>query len=308
MATIDKSKFQFVKRDDFASETIDAPAYSYWRSVMRQFLKKKSTTIMLGILVAIVLMSFIYPMFSNFDFNDVSKVNDFSMRYIKPNAEHWFGTDSNGKSLFDGVWFGARNSILISIIATLINLIIGSIIGAIWGISKAVDRVMMEVYNVISNIPALLIVIVLTYSIGAGFWNLIFAMTITGWVGIAYTIRIQIMRYRDLEYNLASRTLGTPTYKIVTKNIMPQLVSVIVTTTSQMLPNFISYEAFLSFFGLGLPVTVPSLGRLISDYSQNVTTNAYLFWIPLTTLILVSLSFFVVGQNLADASDPRTHR
>ena len=308
MATIDKSKFQFVKRDDFASETIDAPAYSYWKSVMRQFLKKKSTITMLGILIAIILMSFIYPMFSNFDFNDVSKVNDFSMRYIKPSGQYWFGTDSNGKSLFDSVWFGARNSILISIIATVINLAIGVIIGGIWGISKTVDRVMMEVYNIISNIPALLIVIVLTYSIGAGFWNLIFAMTITGWVGIAYTIRVQIMRYRDLEYNLASRTLGTPTLKIVTKNIMPQLVSVIVTTTSQMLPSFISYEAFLSFFGLGLPVTVPSLGRLISDYSQNVTTNAYLFWIPLTTLILVSLTFFVVGQNLADASDPRTHR
>ena len=308
MATIDKSKFQFVKRDDFASETIDAPAYSYWKSVMRQFLKKKSTITMLGILIAIILMSFIYPMFSNFDFNDVSKVNDFSMRYIKPSGQYWFGTDSNGKSLFDGVWFGARNSILISIIATVINLAIGVIIGGIWGISKTVDRVMMEVYNIISNIPALLIVIVLTYSIGAGFWNLIFAMTITGWGGIAYTIRVQIMRYRDLEYNLASRTLGTPTLKIVTKNIMPQLVSVIVTTTSQMLPSFISYEAFLSFFGLGLPVTVPSLGRLISDYSQNVTTNAYLFWIPLTTLILVSLTFFVVGQNLADASDPRTHR
>ena len=308
MATIDKSKFQFVKRDDFASETIDAPAYSYWKSVMRQFLKKKSTITMLGILIAIILMSFIYPMFSAFDFNDVSKVNDFSMRYIKPSGQYWFGTDSNGKSLFDGVWFVDRNSILISIIATVINLAIGVIIGGIWGISKTVDRVMMEVYNIISNIPALLIVIVLTYSIGAGFWNLIFAMTITGWVGIAYTIRVQIMRYRDLEYNLASRTLGTPTFKIVTKNIMPQLVSVIVTTTSQMLPSFISYEAFLSFFGLGLPVTVPSLGRLISDYSQNVTTNAYLFWIPLTTLILVSLTFFVVGQNLADASDPRTHR
>ena len=308
MATIDKTKFQFVKRDDFASETIDAPAYSYWKSVIRQFLKKKSTVIMLGILVAIILMSFIYPIFSDFDFNDVSKVNDFGARYIKPNGQYWFGTDSNGKSLFDGVWFGARNSILISVIATVINLVIGIVIGGIWGISKTVDRIMMEVYNIISNIPSLLIVIVLTYSIGAGFWNLIFAMTITGWVGIAYTIRIQIMRYRDLEYNLASRTLGTPTLKIIVKNIMPQLVSVIVTTASQLLPSFISYEAFLSFFGLGLPVTVPSLGRLISDYSQNVTTNAYLFWIPLTTLILVSLSLFVVGQNLADASDPRTHR
>ena len=167
---------------------------------------------------------------------------------------------------------------------------------------------MMEVYNVISNVPFMLIVIVLTYSIGAGFWNLILAMTVTGWIGIAYSIRVQIMRYRDLEYNLASRTLGTPTLKIVTKNILPQLVSVIVTTTTQLLPAFISTEAFLSFFGLGLPITVPSLGRLISDYSQNVTTYAYLFWIPLTVLVLVSLSFYIVGQNLADASDPRTHR
>ena len=308
MSTISNDKFQFVKRDDYASEAIDAPAYSYWGSVFRQFLKKKSTVIMLGILIAIVLMSFIYPMFSDFDFNDVSKVNDFSARYIKPNAEHWFGTDSNGKSLFDGVWFGARNSILISVIATFVNLFIGVVIGGIWGISKSVDRIMMEVYNVINNIPSLLIVIVLTYSIGAGFWNLIFAMSVTTWINVAHSIRIQMLRYRDLEYNLASRTLGTPSYKIIVKNIMPQLVSVIVTSTSQMLPSFISYEAFLSFFGLGLPITVPSLGRLISDYSQNVTTNAYLFWIPLTTLVLVSLSLFVVGQNLADASDPRTHR
>ena len=308
MSAISNEKFQFVKRDDFASEAIDAPAYSYWGSVFRQFLKKKSTVIMLGILIAVILMSFIYPMFSDFDFNDVSKVNDFSARYIKPNAEHWFGTDSNGKSLFDGVWFGARNSILISVIATFVNLFIGVVIGGIWGISKSVDRIMMEVYNVINNIPSLLIVIVLTYSIGAGFWNLIFAMSVTTWIGVAHSIRIQMLRYRDLEYNLASRTLGTPSYKIIMKNIMPQLVSVIVTSTSQMLPAFISYEAFLSFFGLGLPITVPSLGRLISDYSQNVTTNAYLFWIPLTTLVLVSLSLFVVGQNLADASDPRTHR
>ena len=308
MSTIDKKKFQFVERDDFASETIDAPSYSYWKSVFRQFFKKKSTMFMLAVLVGILLMSFVYPMFSNFDYNDVSKVNDFTARLNPPSAKAFFGTDNNGKSLFDGVWFGARNSIITSFIATLINVVIGVVIGGIWGVSKSIDRFMMEVYNVISNVPFMLIVIVLTYSIGAGFWNLILAMTVTGWIGIAYSIRVQIMRYRDLEYNLASRTLGTPTLKIVTKNILPQLVSVIVTTTTQLLPAFISTEAFLSFFGLGLPITVPSLGRLISDYSQNVTTNAYLFWIPLTVLVLVSLSFYIVGQNLADASDPRTHR
>ena len=150
------------------------------------------------------------------------------MRYVHPNAQYWFGTDGNGKSLFDSVWFGARNSILIAVIATFLNVIIGLLVGAVWGISKTFDMIMMEIYNIISNIPSLLVVIVLTYSLGAGFWNMIFAMSVTGWIGIAYTIRIQIMRYRDLEYNLASRTLGTPTAKIVVKNIMPQLVSVIV--------------------------------------------------------------------------------
>ncbi len=308
MSTLDKSKFTFVKRDDFAAEAIDSPSYSYWKSVMRQFFKKKSTIAMLGLLIVIILMSFIYPLFANYDFNDVSKINDFSARYNWPNAKYWFGTDANGQSLFDGVWYGARNSILISLIATVINLVIGVIVGGIWGVSKTFDKIMMEVYNVISNIPYLLVIIVMTYALGAGFWNLILAFCITGWIGVAFSIRVQIMRYRDLEYNLASRTLGTPTFKLVVRNLLPQLVSVIVTQASQSLPGYISSEAFLSYFGIGLPVTVPSLGRLISKYAQNVTTNAYLFWIPLTALVLVSLSLFIVGQNLSDASDPRTHR
>ncbi|TWS94644.1 MULTISPECIES: oligopeptide ABC transporter permease OppC [unclassified Streptococcus] len=308
MAKIDKSKFEFVALDNYASETIDAPAYSYWKSVFRQFFSKKSTLLMLTLLIGIIVMSFVYPLFANYDFEDVSSINDFSKRYIWPNGQYWFGTDEKGQSLFDGVWYGARNSIVISIIATVINTVLGVAIGGVWGVSKRLDKIMLEVYNVISNIPEMLIIIVMTYSLGAGFWNLILAFCLTGWLGIAYSIRLQVLRYRDLEYNLASQTLGTPILKIVSKNLLPQLVSVIVTMVSQMLPSYISYEAFLSFFGLGLPVTEPSLGRLISKYSTDLVSNGYLFWIPLTVLILVSLPLFIVGQNLADASDPRSHR
>ncbi|MGT2926529.1 oligopeptide ABC transporter permease OppC [Streptococcus cuniculipharyngis] len=308
MATIDKRKFEFVALDSYASEAIDAPAYSYWRSVFRQFFSKKSTLVMLSLLVGILLMSFIYPLFANYDFEDVSNINDFSKRYIWPNGQYWFGTDEKGQSLFDGVWYGARNSIVISVIATVINTVIGVALGGIWGVSKRLDKILIEVYNVVSNIPEMLIIIVMTYSLGAGFWNLILAFCLTGWLGIAYAIRVQVLRYRDLEYNLASQTLGTPVWKIVTKNLLPQLVSVIVTMVSAMLPSYISYEAFLSFFGLGLPVTEPSLGRLISNYSTDLLSNGYLFWIPLTVLILVSLPLYIVGQNLADASDPRSHR
>ena len=173
MTNIDKSKFEFVELDSSASEVIDTPTYSYWKSVFRQFFSKKSTIVMLILLIAILLMSFIYPMFSNFDFNDVSDINDFSKRYVWPNSQYWFGTDKNGQSLFDGVWYGARNSILISVIATIINMVIGLVVGLLWGISKAVDKIMIEIYNVISNLPFILIVMILTYSLGSGFWNLI---------------------------------------------------------------------------------------------------------------------------------------
>ncbi|MCY7150859.1 oligopeptide ABC transporter permease OppC [Streptococcus gallolyticus] len=308
MTSVDKEQFEFVTLDSAASETIDAPTYSYWKSVFKQFFSRKSTFFMLAILIAIILMSFVYPLFVHCDFSDVSDINDFSKRYVWPNSHYWFGTDKDGRSLFDCVWYGARSSILISVIATVLNMIIGVVIGGIWGISKTVDAIMIEVYNVISNIPQLLIVMVLTYSLGAGFWNMILAFCITGWIGIAYSIRVQILRYRDLEYNLASQILGTSKVKIIVKNLLPQLISVIVTMVSQLLPSYISYEAFLSYFGIGLPITDPSLGRLISNYSSNLTSNAYLFWIPLTILVLVSLPLYIVGQNLADASDPRTHR
>ena len=299
---MDPREFEYIQDEERQERYI--PPQTLRGRGWRQMKKNRLALWGLAIVIVMTFFALIGPWLSPYTYAD----QNLAQANAYPSAEHWFGTDSNGKSLFDGVWFGARNSILIAVIATFLNVVIGLLVGAVWGISKTFDMIMMEIYNIISNIPSLLVVIVLTYSLGAGFWNMIFAMTVTGWIGIAYTIRIQIMRYRDLEYNLASRNLGTPTAKIVIKNIMPQLVSVIVTMASQLLPGFISYEAFLSYFGLGLPVTTPSLGRLISDYAQNVTVNAYLFWIPLTTLILVSLALFIVGQNLADASDPRTHR
>src|SRR5699024_937263 len=108
--------------------------------------------------------SFIHPLISQYDFMNVEGINDFSNRYNWPSKGNWFGTDSNGQSLFDAVWAGARTSISIGLLATLITTVVGVAIGAVWGSSKAVDRVMIEIYNVVSNVPTLLIVIVLSYA------------------------------------------------------------------------------------------------------------------------------------------------
>ncbi len=124
MATIDKNKFQFCKHDDFASEVIGAQRILIWKSVIRQFLKR-TTIINSIILIGILLMSFVYPMFSNFDYNDVSKGKWLFSTFESTKWEALFGTDNNGKSSL--MEFGlVSNSIIISFIATVINVVVGS--------------------------------------------------------------------------------------------------------------------------------------------------------------------------------------
>lgn len=101
--------------------------------------------------------------------------------------------------------------------------------------------------------------------------------------------------------------LGTPVYKVILHNVLPFLISVIVTVVSRDVPSFISYEVFLSYLGIGLDKNVASLGALIQDYSQYMDSAGYLFWIPVAISALISISLYIVGQTLANASDPRTH-
>ena len=299
--------FTFVDLDSKASEHISSPHYSYWKSVFRKFFSSKTAIFFLALSLIVILMALIYPSVSGFNPAVKAYVNDFSRRFIKPNATFWFGTDTVGDSLFDSVWLGTRTSLNLAIIATIITNVIGVIVGAFWGYSKKLDIFILELYNIIANVPFTLVVMVLMYVIGQGFWQLIFALTATSWLGTAYSIRIQVMMIRDREYNLASRCLGTPTPKIIRHNVLPYLVSVIVTQVSRDVPNYISYEVFLSFLGIGLSANDVSLGQLISKYSTFMTSAAYLFWIPVFMSAIISVSLYIVGQTLADASDPKTH-
>ena len=115
------------------------------------------------------------------------------------------------------------------------------------------------------------------------------------------------MIIRDREYSLASRCLGTPITRIVSKNILPFMTSVIVTILATELPSYISMEVFLSFIGVGLSASVPSLGRMIQEAQTAFITYPWEFWSPVAIASLVTIILYVLGQNLADASDPRTH-
>ena len=303
----EKDLFTFADFDEFESEHIAAPRYSYWKSVWRTFVKDKIAVFFSVVLIIVIAFAMIQPMFSGYDPMVAPNINNASMKFLSPSREYWFGTDNIGNSVFDAVWAGAKNSILVSLICTAINMVLGIAVGAVWGFSKKMDKWMIEVYNVVSNVPFLLLAIILSYVLGAGFKPLIFTMTVTDWIFVAYFIRTQVMIIRDREYNLASKCLGTSTWTMITKNILPYLISVIMTYVSREIPSLISYEVFLSYMGLGLGSSIASLGKIISQYTSFMNGYPHLFWIPVSVLATISISLYIVGQKLADAADPRTH-
>ena len=303
----EKDLFEFAEFDETESEHIAAPRYSYWKSVWRTFIKSKVTVILTVFLIALITFALIQPLHSGYSPTEAPYINTPEMKYLTPSREHLFGTDNIGNEVWDVVWAGARNSIIVSFVSTAIIMMLGILIGAVWGFSKQMDKWMIEVYNVIANVPFLLLAMILSYILGAGMRSLIITMTCTEWVFVGYFIRTQVMIIRDREYNMASKCLGTRTGTMITRNILPYLISVIMTYISRMIPAYIGYEVFLSYMGLGLGTTNASLGQSISLYTSYMKGYPHLFWIPVGVLAIISISLYIVGQKLADAADPRTH-
>ena len=310
----DGELFSFVDHNDLESEKIIAPRYSYWKSVFRVFFRKKINIVILCLLMFVIAFAYIYPAVTSYD--PYANLLDPNSKHLSPAAAiSYFGFDlkwilgagASGEPTFEAIWNGSRISISLAFICAAINMTIGVCIGAVWGFSKKVDAVMMEVYNVVSNVPMILIISVLAMLFSPTFWTMVFALTIVGWVGIAYFIRTQVVIIRDREYNLASRCLGTSTVKIAMKNILPFMTSVIVTLLATELPSYISYEVFLAYIGLGM--SEMSLGRLIYAAEGAMVTPGWEmeFWSPVAISAIISIVLYVVGQNLGDASDPRTH-
>lgn len=306
--------FARVDHSDLESEKITAPRYSYWHSVFRVFFKNKLNIVILSVLGLLILFTYLYPIFGTYD--KYGNLLNSSAKHLSPGAAieqfgfsvHWIlGTGAAGNSTFDAVWFGARISVSLAFICAAVNLTIGVLIGAIWGFSKKVDAVMMNVYNVLANIPYTLLIMVLVLIFSPSFWTMVLALTVIGWLGIAYFIRTQVIIIRDREYNLASKCLGTSTPKIAFKNILPFMTSVILTLVATEIPSYISYEVFLAYIGMG--ISDMSLGRLIFEAENAMLTPGWEmeFWSPVVVAGIISVVLYVVGQNLGDASDPRTH-
>lgn len=310
----DGELFTRVPQDEASVEKITAPRYSYWQSVFRVFFRKKSNIVILVLFAIVIVFTYVYPLINGFD--RYSNIMDSTAKHLTPSAaiekfgfsiHYLFGTGDSGQSTFDAIWYGASISISLAVICAFVNMTIGILIGSVWGFSKKVDLVMNEVRNVVGVVPGTFVISVMVLIFSPSFWTLIFAMCITGWIGIAYSLRTQVIIIRDREYNLASRCLGTSTLRIATKNILPFIISFLVTMAATEIPGYISSEVFLSYIGLGISDT--TLGKIIFNAQSAMVTPGWgwEFWCPVALSAFISIILFLVGQNLGDAADPRTH-
>ncbi len=292
------------------SEKIVTEPYSYWKSVFRIFIHRPATILALSVLVILILGIIFIPLFAP----ESAYVINMDNKNLAPSVEHFFGTDLIGRDLWFMTWKGAGKSLLLAIIESVIILFLGTIGGLCWGYFKKLDPIFVEIYNFISNIPSLLIYMLLSVIFTYSLPNvpvevrLVLSLTMLGWLSLALMIRNLVMIIDNREYNVASKTLATPPLRIMLKNYLPYLLGVIITEFSLIIPGMISSEVSMSYFGVGLASRDVSLGAILELGIANYSLYPWEILAPGLLLAIIIFAFFILGTTFSDALDPKKHR
>ncbi len=283
-------------------EKIARPTRSGFQDAWIRLKRNKGAVVALVLLLALVVLAFLGPSFTRFDYY----TTDYGAIFQPPNAVHWFGTDKFGRDEWSRVWYGTRISLLIAVVAAALDLLVGVTYGSVSALLGGMaDAVMQRVIEVLIGIPNLIIVILLMMVMPAGIGTLIIAMSISGWANMARLVRAEILKLKNQEFVLAARLLGTPDRRIILRHLIPNTMGVIVINTMFTIPSAIFTEAFLSFIGIGLQEPKASLGVLINSGFQVINSHVFLLFVPAAVIVLIMVCFSILGDGLRDAFDPQ---
>ena len=219
---------------------------------------------------------------------------------------YWFGSDSLGRDLWTRTWSGTRISLYVAVLAVFIDLAFGLTYGLVSGyFGGKVDMIMQRIVEILNSIPYLITVTLLLLVMKPGLMSITFALMFSGWLGMSRIARAEVLKLKEQEYVLASRTLGAKSFRIIFKEILPNIFGPLITQTMFSIPHAIFTEAFLAFIGLGVPEPMASLGSLISSGYQNFTSHPYMIVFPLIVMGLLMLCFNMLADGLRDALDPK---
>lgn len=328
LKNIDEKLFVFNTEHKVDNEEIQGQSISFWKGALNRLLKQKVSVISMFVILFFVLGAVFIPMGREADIKaqnpriqnlppKVSAVAGLGILDGTKNGvdlyeqkgverDYVFGTDDLGRDQWIRVWAGLRTSLLIALIVTTVEFTVGIVVGGISGyFGNRTDMIIQRILDVLVNIPTLIVLLIMMLALGQGFFSLVLGLSLFVWIGFSRLVRAQILKYKEHEFVLASRTLGASHFRIVTQHLFPNMVSVFIVALTLSFPSVILSEAFYTLLGLGLPIGDISLGQLIVENVGKLQINAYQLIIPTIFMGLISLAFNLIGNGLRDALDPK---
>ena len=277
----------------------------YWQDAWIRLKKNKMALLGLIIIVCLIVVAIFGPIFSSHTYDE----QNLMMTNSSPSWEHWFGTDNLGRDIFIRVLYGARISLAIGIVASLLNLFIGVIYGGIAGFfGGKIDRIMMNIVDILYSVPTLLYVILFMVILKPGLINIFISLGIGYWLQMARIVRGQILSMKEQEFILAARTIGVSKKRILFRHLLPNAMGAIIVTMTLAIPDAIFTEAFLSFIGLGVSAPMASWGVLASEGVNNLRAYPFQLFFPAVAISVTMLAFNFLGDGLRDVLDPKMRR
>ncbi len=255
-----------------------------------------------AIVLAVALLAVAGPMLTPAD----PSAQDLPLRLVGPTLAHPFGLDELGRDVFARVLAGARISFLVGIVVVGVSALVGTALGAIAGYFGGwIDDVIGRAVDILMAFPGLLLAIALVAVLGPSLANVLFALTVIGWVGFARLVRGQVLRAREFEYVQAAKALGATTTRVLLRHVVPTAIPAIVVQATLGMAGAVISEAALSFLGLGVQPPTPSWGTMLSGGRVHLLDAPHLTIFPGVAIALLVLGFNFLGDGLRDLTDPK---
>ncbi|SMF91937.1 peptide/nickel transport system permease protein [Paenibacillus uliginis N3/975] len=276
-----------------------------WKSFYMNLRKNKAALLGGYFLFFVIVASIIGPFLTRYD----PTIVDYSSKLLKPSADHWFGTDHNGRDIFTRIVHGMHLTLSVGFISVIIGAAFGIILGIISGYyGGKLDSIIMRITDVMLAFPGILLALAIVSVLGKSLFNVIIAVSIFSIPTFARIVRGSTLAVRKLEYIDAMRSLGASDSRIIFKHILPNISSPIIVQATLRIAVAILTASGLSFLGLGAQPPTPEWGAMLNDGRNYITEHPHVALFPGLSIVLVVVAFNLLGDGLRDVLDPKTKK
>lgn len=280
----------------------DIKGQSYYAASFLRLRRKRVAVLFASVIIIITVAAVFAPLVAP---HDPYKIN-LEQRFQPTSWRHICGTDHLGRDIFSRIVYGARISLMVGFIAPIISIVIGTILGSLAGyFGGMVDVIISRLIEILTAFPFILFAIGIMFVLGANVFNLFIALGIVGWTGVARFMRAEVLRLKEREFITACRACGGSDYTVITRHLLPNCVSTIIVLLTASIPGAIMGEAGLSYLGLGVQPPTVSWGSMLNEAFPYIQTNPSFSFFAGLAIILLTLSFNMLGDGLRDALDPK---